>query len=92
MTRLNLLILLGLLASLLACSPKGTEGEPAPQRSNEPAPFRPTGTIDLNLFPSGIQVTDTTSSSAYATVRWTNADSTTLTLYRADEDLRLELG
>ncbi len=87
MTRLNSLILLGLIGSLLACSPAGTEIEPAPQRSSEPESFLPPGTIDLDLFPSGIQVTDATSSSAYVTVRWTNADSTTLTLYRADEDL-----
>ena len=87
MTRLNSLILLGLIGSLLACSPAGTEVEPAPQRSGEPESFLPPGTIDLDLFPSGIQVTDATSSSAYVTVRWTNTDSTTLTLYRADEDL-----
>ena len=87
MTRLNSLILLGLIGSLLACSPKGAESESAPQRSGEPESFLPAGTIDLDLFPSGIQVTDTTSSSAYVTVRWTNADSTTLTLYHADEDL-----
>ena len=36
----------------------------APERSGEPESLLPPGTIDLDLFPSGIQVTDATSSSA----------------------------
>ena len=63
----------------------------AAERSEEPSIYQPSMPTDLDLFPSGIQVTDATSSDTRVTVRWTNSDEVTLQLLRSTPDLQWEL-
>ena len=82
-------ITLAFLAATLGCS------EPDPvielyTNESEPAPWEPDGTLDLDLFPSGVQITDVTSQSALIALR-TEATRVDLLLQRGSAQQWLEL-
>ena len=77
--------------ALAACNPSDAEPRAAAERSKEPSPYEPIGMGKLDLFPSGIQVTDVTHQEARVTIRWTNDEATILELLRANSELAWEL-
>ena len=90
--KLSLSLLLSIVSvALAACNSSDSQPSIASERSEEPLPYQPSSPENLDLFPSGIQVTDVTQSDVRITVRWTNDEVTTLELLRATPELEWEL-
>ena len=78
-----------LLGAALGCSEPDDVIELYTNES-EPAPWKPAGALDLDLFPSGVQITDVTSQSALIALR-TEAARVEMVLQRGSEQQWLEM-
>ena len=81
-------LVVGLAGLLVSCSDKPEPIRPAAERSAEPTPLTTSVEPNLDLFPSGIQVTDARTSDVRATIRWTNQLPIELVLYKSSLELQ----